>query len=123
MTDAGSAAAVRLYGIAQFLMKLAANGQRPVAAPARGIVTGDDVVDAVLQIADVLERAVLSEAIPLGDGVHAMSMLMLIRDYVRPLPVGLPADAGEGAADMVTGDLLALARDLRRTGAETGFQG
>jgi hypothetical protein len=51
--------------MAAFLLKPAATGQPPMEPPARGIVTGDDAVDAVLQITAVLERGVLSGGIPL----------------------------------------------------------
>jgi len=101
------------------LLALAASGHTAPSPASRGVVTADDAVDAVLQIAIVIEQAVRSGAISEELGVQAGAMLMLVRDYVQPLPPG----PGEGPADMVTGDLAALARVLRRGGAEAGFQG
>lgn len=119
MTQAENHAGFRLARMAQFLFRLAAQGQQPATAASRGVVTGDDAVDAVLQIALVIDEAVMSGAIPPERGMHAQAMLMLVRDYVRPLPPGLGADG----ADMVARDLQALARALRRTSSELGFQG
>jgi hypothetical protein len=47
------------------------------------------------------------------------AMLMLIREYVRPLPVG----PGEDATDLVTGDVQETVRMLRRTDGSLGLQG
>ena len=112
-------AGTRLYGMMRLLLALAASGHTAPSPAARGVVTADDAVDAVLQVAVVIDQAVKSGAITSEQGFQAGSMLMLVRDYVRPLPPG----SGEGPADMVTGDLLALARVLRRGGAEGGLQG
>jgi hypothetical protein len=109
----------RLYGMMQHLMTLAANGQVPEAAPNRGIMTGDDAVDAVLQLAAVIDEATQAGRIPPERGVHAAAMLMLVRDYVRPLPEGI----GEDGSDGVTPDLAELVRVLRQTGGSLGLQG
>jgi hypothetical protein len=119
MTQAESEAGFRLARMAPFLLALAAQGQQPATAAPREVVTGDDAVDAVLQVAIVIDEAVTSGAIPAERGMHAQAMLMLVREYVRPLPPGLGADG----TDMVGGDLHALARALRRTSSELGFQG
>jgi hypothetical protein len=119
MTQAENDAGFRLARMAPFLLRLAAEGQQPTAVAPRGVVTGDDAVDAVLQVAIVIGEAVTSGAIPPERGIHAQAMLMLVRDFVRPLPPGLGADG----TDMAAGDLQALARALRRTSSEFGLQG
>jgi hypothetical protein len=47
-------------------------------------------------------------------------MLMLIRDYIQPLPA---AQEEDGGADKVTPDLMELLKLLRRLGGESGIQG
>ena len=82
-------------------------------------MAGDDAVDAVLQVAAVLDDAVQSGRIPAELGVHAGAMLMVIRDYVRPLPVGLSEDG----TDRATRDLEELVKTIRRVGGAAGLQG
>jgi hypothetical protein len=109
MTQPDSGPSWRLYGMMQYLMTQAAHGKQPEAAPDRGVVTGDDAVDAILHIAAVLDEAVQAGRIPLDRGVHAAAMLMVIRDYVRPLPAGISQDG----TDRVPSDLAELVRILR----------
>jgi hypothetical protein len=103
----------------QHLMILAANERRPGVPPARGVVTRDDALDAVLQVAAVIDEATQAGRIPVERGAHGAAMLMLIRDYIQPLPA-VPED---GVTDKVTPDLTELARLLRRLGGESGIQG
>jgi hypothetical protein len=119
MTEPDDRLELRLYGMMQHLMMLAATGRQPEAAAPREVVTGEDAVDAVLQIAAVIDEAAQAGQIPPGRAAHAGAMLMMIRDYVRPLPVG----PGEDGTDGVVGDLEELARILRRTGGSSGVQG
>jgi hypothetical protein len=109
----------RLYGMMQHLMTVAAHGEVPEAGPNRFIVTGDDAVDAVLMLAAVIDEATQSGRIPVERGLHAAAMLMLIRDYVRPLPAGIV----ESGTDGVAPDLAELVRNLRQMGSSEGFQG
>jgi hypothetical protein len=56
---------------------------------------------------------------PVERGVHAVAMLMVVRDYIQPLP----AVPGPDGADKVTPDLEELVKMLRRLGGEAGLQG
>jgi hypothetical protein len=109
----------RLYRMMQHLMVLAANQQQPEAPAPRHEVTREDARDAVLQVAAVIDEAVEAGRIPADRGVNAVAMLMLIRDYVEPLP----AVPGEDGKDRVTPDLVEVLKALRLAGGETGFQG
>jgi hypothetical protein len=110
----------RLYGMMQHLMVLAAHQELPEPAPERNVVTRDDALDAVLMIATVIDEATQAERIPVDRGLTAAALLMLIRDYIQPLPA-VPTD--DGAADRVTPDLAEIARTLRQEGGAAGIQG
>ena len=98
---------------------LAANERRPDVPAARGVITRDDALDAVLQVAAVIDEATQAGRIPEDRGAHGTAMLMLVREYVQPLP----AVPGDNGTDKVTPDLTELARLLRRLGGESGVQG
>jgi hypothetical protein len=68
----------------------------------------------------VLDEATQAGRIPVDRGVHGVSMLMLIREYIQPLPP-VPGKGGQG--DEVTPDLADLVALLRRIGGEAGIQG
>jgi len=110
----------RLYGMMQHLLTVAAHHELPEVAPARGIVTRDDALDAVLQVAAVIDEAAQAGHIPVERGMHGVSMLMLIREYIKPLP-RVPGKNGMG--DEVTPDLAELVALLRREGGAAGIQG
>ena len=109
----------RLYGMMQFLMTQAAAGNLPEPALPRGVVTIEDALDAVLQVAAVIDWATQEGLIPAERGVHGGAMLMIIREYIKSLPVGPLGDGTDG----VGGDLAELVAVLRRTGGEFGLQG
>jgi hypothetical protein len=110
----------RLYAMMQHLMIFAANGRRLEVPAERGVVTRDDALDAVLQVAAVIDEAVQAGRIPAERGVHGVAMLMLVREYVQPLPA-VPGPGG--GPDKVTPDLAELVKLLRRIGGESGIQG
>jgi hypothetical protein len=110
----------RLYGMMQHLMMRSAHRQLPEIPPARGVVTLQDALDSVLQVAAVIDEATQAGQIPAHRGVHAGAMLMLIRDYIQPLPIGL---ADDGVTDHATADLAELVAALRQAREATGFQG
>jgi hypothetical protein len=111
----------RLFGMMQHLLIIAAQGGFPVAAPVRGVVTHDDASDAILQLAAVIDEATQAGRIPPERGVHAAAMLMVVRDYIQPLP-SVPTD-DDGAGDRVKPDLAELVTMLRQEGEAAGIQG
>jgi hypothetical protein len=116
--DVGPAA--RLYGMMQHLLTVAAHHELPEAAPERGVVLRDDALDAILQVAAVIDEAVQTDQISVDRGVHGISMLMLAREYIQPLP-RVPGKGGMG--DKVTPDLAELVALLRQVGGTAGIQG
>lgn len=115
--DAGTQA--RLYGVMQLLMSRMAQRVANEVPPWRGVVTQQDALDAVLQVAAVIDLATRSGQIPAAAGTHAGAMLMLVRDYVQPLPRGTET----GSRDPVTADLDEIAAALREARDATGLQG
>lgn len=114
----------RLYGMMQTLLAASAqNDHQPTPDP-RGIVTEQDAADAVLQLSAFLDAHVQSGAVGQQEGAHMAAMLMTIRDYVRPLPVGLvDRNDGRGEHDGVTEDLQDVVKALRTVSAEAGIRG
>src|SRR5260221_11557616 len=110
----------RMYGMMQHLFTRSAHGQPPEIPPARGIVTLQDALDSVLQVGLVIDEATQAGRIPAERGAHAGAMLMLIREYIQPLPRGL---ADDGVTDDATADLAELAAALRQVREARGFQG
>jgi hypothetical protein len=104
----------------QHLMTRMAHQAPAEVPPERGVVELQDALDAVMQISAVIDEATQAGRIPLERGVHAAAMLMLIRDYIEPLPRGL---AEEDGPDLVTPDLDELVAALRTAREATGFQG
>jgi hypothetical protein len=99
----------RVYGIMQFLLAHYANRRTPESPAPRGIVAEQDALDAVLQVAAVIDEYTQSGAIPVQRGVHAGAMLMVACDYIRPLPPGISRDG----TDRLTADLQELVNALR----------
>lgn len=104
----------------QHLMIRMVNQAAPEVPPARGTVKLQDALDAVMQLAAVIDEATQAGRVPAERGVHAAAMLMLIRDYIQPLPRGL---AEEGGSDFVTPDLEELVESLRTSREASGYQG
>ena len=57
MTQVDVGPAARLYGMMQHLLTVAAHHELPEAAPERGVVMRDDALDAILQVAAVIDEA------------------------------------------------------------------
>jgi hypothetical protein len=109
----------RLYGMMQHLLTIAAHGRLPEGVPARNVVTRDDALDAVLQLAAVIDEATQAGRWPAGQGVHGAAMLIIIREYIQSLPPGPMPDGTDG----VTADLAELVRMIRQQHGESGIQG
>ncbi len=75
----------RALELMQALAAAYADGDVP-EGPSRGIVGRRTAMDAVMQIYAVLEELLVDERIEDEVGLHAMSMLMLLREYVLALP-------------------------------------
>ena len=110
----------RLYGMMQHLMAAYAQQQAPERPDPRGVVELQDALDAVIQLAAVLDEETQAGRIPAIRAQHAAAMLMLVREYIQPLPRGLDAD---GVTDNLTSDLGGMVMALREARRATGHQG
>src|SRR5215831_11854319 len=87
---------------------------------ARGVVQRQDALDAVIQVAAVIHEAVQADAIPVDRGMHAAAMLMVLREFVQPLP---PDWDGNGCTNYLTDDLAMMVTALREARQSTGHKG
>jgi len=110
----------RLYGMMQHLMAAYARQQVPEKPSPRGVVELQDALDAVIQLAAVIDEAIQDGRLPAERGQHAAAMLMIVREFIQPLPRGLDAD---GVTDNLTTDLGAMVMALREARQATGHQG
>jgi hypothetical protein len=104
----------------QHLMAAYTQQQAPERPNPRGVVELQDALDAVIQLAAVIDEATQASQIPADRGQHAAAMLMLVREYIQPLPRGLDAD---GITDNLTTDLGAMVMALREARQATGHKG
>ena len=114
------AADERLYETMRRLMVLYADRQASEIAGPRGVVKRQDALDAVIQLAAVVDEAVQAGAIPVDRGMHAAAMLMVLREFVQPLP---PAWDGDGCTDYLVTDLAMMVTALREARRATGHKG
>ena len=110
----------RLYGMMHHLMAAYAHQQAPEKPDPRGVVELQDALDAVIQLAAVIDEAAQAGRIPAERGQHAAAMLMLVREYIQPLPRGLDAD---GVTDNLTTDVGAMVMALREARQATRYKG
>jgi hypothetical protein len=101
----------RLYGMLQFLIAHHVAVEDPPPANPRGVVELQDALDALMQVAIVLDQHTQEGDIPPSRGVFAGAMLMVVRDYIQPLPI--PPEIPEDSPDPVTRDLHDLVGRLR----------
>jgi hypothetical protein len=118
--DQSAGADQRLYGMMQYLMAAYAQQQAPEKPDPRDVVELQDALDAVIQLAAVIDEETQAGRIPVVRGQHAAAMLMLVREYIQPLPRGLDAD---GVTDNLTTDLGAIVMALREARQATGYKG
>jgi hypothetical protein len=119
MSQPDAGAEQRLYATMQVLLTRMAQQVPNDVPPWRGVVTQQDALDATLQAAAVIDQATREGRIPVGAGVHAAAMLMMVREYVQPLPRGTETDG----PDPVTRDLGEISGALRAVREETGLSG
>ena len=101
----------RLHGAAQQLLIARLGGSEPASADPRDVVSEQDAVDAALMLSAAIEEQVLASRIAPDAAARMAALLMVVRDYVRPLPPGLAADG----SDLLTQDLGEMVRAVRLT--------
>ena len=114
------AADERLYATMRRLMVGYARQQASEIPGPRGVVKRQDALDAVIQLAAVVDEAVQAGAIPVDRGMHAAAMLMVLREFVQPLP---PDWDGDGCTDYLKDDLAMMVTALREARQATGHKG
>jgi hypothetical protein len=87
---------------------------------ARHVVGLQDALDAVIQLAAVIDEAIPDGRLPPARGQHAAAMLMFVRGYIQPLPQDLDAD---GVTGNVTTDLGSMVMALCEACQATGYKG
>ena len=102
-------AQTRIYRMAQILMSAYAKAEELPPAEPRGVVTLQDALESVLQVAAVVDENVQAGVIPAERGAWAVACLMAIRDYLQPLPPGYD----ETGRDLFTDDLQTVVDGLR----------
>ena len=114
------AADERLYATMVRLLVVYADQQTSEIPRPRGIVERQDALDAVIQVAAVVDEAVQAGAIHVDRGMHAAAMLMVLREFVQPLP---PEWDGDGCTDYLNEDLAIMVTALREARQATGHKG
>ena len=102
---------LRLYGEMQSLLVSFATGAQPQVPPERQVVEQKDALDAVIHVAAALDELTQMGSIPTERGKWIVSLLMVLREYVEPLPPGLSED---GSTDLLTADLQEMVNVLRQ---------
>src|SRR4051794_10918549 len=70
----------RLYGVMQALLRAYAQQRTAPSAPPRGVVEEQDAVDAVVNLAAVLDKNLRDGRLSENSAAHMAALLMLIRD-------------------------------------------
>jgi hypothetical protein len=102
------------------LMVIYSRRQAAESPAPREVVQPQDALDAVIQLAAVIDEAVQAGGIPIDRGMHAAAMLMTVRDFIQPLP---PDRDEDGCTDYLTADLGTMVMALREARQSTGYQG
>jgi hypothetical protein len=114
------AAGERLYAMMRRLMVVYADRQTSEIPSHRGVVQRQDALDAVIQLAAVVDEAVHTGAVSVDRGMHAAAMLMVLREFIQPLP---PDWDGDGCTDYLNDDLAMMVTALREARQATGHKG
>lgn len=101
----------RLSGAAHQLLITLLGGAEPVPAQPRMVVQEQDAVDASLLLLAAIHEQLQAGKIRQESGTRMIALLMLIRDYIRPLPPGITADG----TDLLTADLAQMVDVVRAT--------
>jgi hypothetical protein len=108
----------RLYGMMQFLLTHAGQGTAPAEPPPREIVQQHDARAAVLMLATAIDQHAQAGTFPVDQALFMAEMLMLIRDFIQPLPPGV---AEEDGPDLVDADLRTAVAEMREMAQAAGF--
>lgn len=103
----------RLFGAAQKMLLERAYGSVPETAPPRGLVQEQDAVDATVMLVAALSEQVHVGCVAPDVGARMAALLMVVRDYVRPLPAGIAADG----RDLLSSDLVEMVGVIRAVSA------
>src|SRR5664279_1103000 len=98
----------RLHGAGQRLVIAFLQGIEPPPAGPRGVVQEQDAVDAVVMVLAIIQEQLQASRIRPEVGTRMAALLMLVRDFVRPLPAG--TTAGD---DLLTADLAEMVDVVR----------
>ncbi|MFJ9131261.1 hypothetical protein ACIRJS_44995 [Streptomyces sp. NPDC102340] len=104
MSEPNADLGMRLYGMMQFLLTEFATQEETQAAAPRNVVAKEDALDAVALLAAAIDEPAQKGVIPREHAKHMASLLMVIRDYIQPLPPGLAEDG----TDLTTADLAEM---------------
>ena len=98
----------RLYGAAERLLLAFAQGAETPSADRRGVVQEQDAVDAVVMVLALIQEQLQASRIRPEVGTRMAALLMLVRDFVRPLPAGTTT-----GYDLLTADLAEMVDVVR----------
>lgn len=103
----------RLFGVAQKLLLERAYGTASEVPPPRNVVREQDAVEATVTLVALISEQVHIGCVTPDVGARMAAMLMVVRDYVRPLPPGIDANG----RDLLTSDLTEMVAVIRALSA------
>jgi len=99
----------RLQGAGQRLVIAFLQGIEPPPAGPRDVVQEQDAVDAVVMVLATIQEQLQACQIRPEVGSRMAALLMLVRDFIRPLPAAATADG----RDLLTADLAEMVDVVR----------
>ena len=115
----------RLHGAGRRLVIAFLDGIDPPPASRRDVVDEQDAADAVVMVLATIEEQLQASRIRPEVASRMAALLMLVRDFVRPIPAGTTVDGDE----LLTADLaemvgvVRLIRGSRMSGDGDGHRG
>jgi hypothetical protein len=108
MSDEQPPVNARAVGMLQALAGAYGNDLDHPTGTERGIVDQRAALDAVMQLFAAIDGPLQAGTLDVELGLHAMAMLMVVREHILPLP------APPGAEALLASDLRELVDALRR---------
>jgi hypothetical protein len=99
----------RLSGAAKQLILSELSGTTSAPSVPRELVQEQDAVDALLLAFAAIQEQVQASRMAPEAGARLAALLMLVRDFVRPLPPGIAPDGN----DLLTVDLAEMLKAVR----------